>query len=40
MIASAVMVENKGERVSYAALATRTIYEHYVGTDLAQETGG
>ena len=39
-IASAVMVEVQGEGVSYSAPATRRIYEYYVGTDLARETGG
>jgi penicillin-binding protein 2 len=39
-IASVVMVETKGEGVSYAAPATRAIYEYYIGTDLAAETGG
>jgi penicillin-binding protein 2 len=39
-IASAVMIENKGEGVSHAAPATRRIYEYYIGTDLAAKTGG
>jgi penicillin-binding protein 2 len=39
-IASIVMIETKGEGVSYAAPATRAIYEYYIGTDLAAETGG
>jgi hypothetical protein len=39
-IASVVMVENKGEGVSFAAPETRAIYEYYVGTDLAAKTGG
>jgi hypothetical protein len=34
------MIETKGEGVSFAAPATRRIYEYYVGTDLAAETGG
>ncbi len=33
------MIENKGEGVSFAAPATRAIYEYYISTDLAAETG-
>jgi penicillin-binding protein 2 len=38
-IASAVMVETQGEGVSFAAPATRTIYEYYITSDLAAESG-
>ncbi|MDQ3779050.1 MAG: penicillin-binding transpeptidase domain-containing protein, partial [Chloroflexota bacterium] len=36
-IASIVMIENAGEGVSYAAPATRAIYEAYLRSDLAAE---
>jgi len=37
-IASIVMVESSGEGVSFAAPRTRTIYEAYLQTDLADKT--